>query len=47
MPALKYHGRSDFDGSEQWFNRLDGVWTSWMRDLRLARGRILVPEYML
>lgn len=46
-PALKYHGRSDFDGNEQWFDRLDEVWTSWMRDLYLARGRIFVPDYML
>ena len=44
---LKYLGRSDFDGNEQWFDALDDVWTSWMRDLRLARSRILVPEYML
>ncbi|MCZ7376537.1 phage capsid protein [Micromonospora sp. WMMC250] len=46
-PGLKYLGRSDFDGNEQWFDALDDVWTSWMRDLRLARSRILVPEYML
>ncbi|SCL16376.1 Phage portal protein, SPP1 Gp6-like [Micromonospora pallida] len=47
LPGLKYLGRSDFDGNEQWFDALDDVWTSWMRDLRLARSRILVPEYML
>jgi hypothetical protein len=46
-PTLKYLGRSDFDGNEQWFDALDDVWTSWMRDLRLARGRIMVPEFML
>ncbi|MGW4467482.1 phage capsid protein [Micromonospora sp. NPDC004704] len=46
-PGLRYLGRSDMDGNEVWFDRLDEVWTSWMRDLRLARGRILVPEYML
>lgn len=46
-PGLKYHGRSDFDGNEQLFDKIDDVWTSWMRDLWLARGRILVPEYML
>lgn len=45
--ALKYLGRSDFDGNEQWFDALDDVWTNWMRDIRLARGRILVPDYML
>jgi hypothetical protein len=45
--SLKYLGRSDFDGNEQWFDALDDVWTSWMRDLRLARGRIVIPAYML
>lgn len=46
-PGLKYLGRSDFDGNEQWFDRLDEVWTSWLRDIRLARARIMVPDYML
>lgn len=46
-PTLKYLGRSDFDGSEQLFDRLDDCWTSWMQDLHLARGRIIVPDYML
>jgi A118 family predicted phage portal protein len=46
-PGLRYHGRSDFDGNEQWFDGLDDTWTSWMRDLRLARARIMAPEYML
>lgn len=45
--ALKYLGRSDFDGNEQWFDALDEVWTSWMRDIRLARSRIIVPDFML
>lgn len=45
--SLKYLGRSDFDGNEQWFDALDTTWTSWMTDLRLARSRILVPDYML
>jgi hypothetical protein len=44
---LKYLGRSDFDGNEQWFDALDDVWTSWLRDIRLARSRILAPAYML
>lgn len=45
--SLKYHGRSDYDGNEPVFDRLDEVWTSWMRDIRLAKARIVVPEYML
>jgi A118 family predicted phage portal protein len=47
QPHLKYFGHSDYDGAEQWFDALDETWTSWLRDLRLARARILVPEYML
>jgi A118 family predicted phage portal protein len=47
VAGLKYLGRSDFDGSEQLFDAVDDVWTSWMRDVRLARARIIVPEYML
>lgn len=46
-PALKYFGASDFDGNEQWFDAADRAWTSWMGDLFIAKGRILVPDYML
>jgi hypothetical protein len=46
-PGLKYLGRSDYDGNEQVFDRIDEVWTSWMRDIRLARARIMIPDYML
>jgi A118 family predicted phage portal protein len=44
---LRYLGRSDFDGNEPLFDAVDDVWTSWMRDVRLARARIIVPEFML
>lgn len=47
VPGAKYLGRSDFDGAEHWFDQIDEVWTSWMRDIRLARARIVIPEYML
>ncbi|MDG4832417.1 phage capsid protein [Solwaraspora sp. WMMD1047] len=46
-PGLKYLGRSDLDGNEQWFDAVDEAWTSWMRDIRLGRGRLVVPDYML
>lgn len=46
-PGLKYLGRSDMDGAEPQFDSLDDTWTSWMRDIRLGRGRIVVPDYML
>ncbi|GGN86338.1 hypothetical protein GCM10010112_67770 [Actinoplanes lobatus] len=47
IAGLKYLGRSDFDGNEPIFDNLDEVWTSWMRDVRLAKGRLVVPEHML
>lgn len=46
-PALKYFGPSVFDGAEQLFDRYDETWTSWLTDIRLAKGKVLVPEYML
>jgi hypothetical protein len=47
LGPLKYHGRSDMDGNEPIFDRIDESWTSWMTDIRNGRGRITVPEYML
>jgi A118 family predicted phage portal protein len=40
-------GRSDTDGLESLMDTLDEVYTSWLRDVRLGRGRIIVPEGML
>jgi len=40
-------GRSDYDGVEALFDALDECWTSWMRDLRLGRARIMVPQEYL
>jgi A118 family predicted phage portal protein len=37
-------GRSDFDQLHGVFASLDDTWTSWMRDLRLGRARLVVPE---
>lgn len=45
-PAGKDLGRSDYDGVEALMDALDEVYTSWMRDVRVAKSRILVPEYM-
>lgn len=47
LGGLKYLGRSDYDGNEPIFDRIDEVWTSWMRDIHLGRGRLTVPGYML
>lgn len=37
-------GRSDYHGVEGLFDALDETWTSWMRDIRLGKARLLVPE---
>jgi A118 family predicted phage portal protein len=46
-PELNRLGRSDFDGCEPMMDALDETYTSWMRDVRLAKARLLVPEDML
>lgn len=40
-------GRSDYQGIEPVMDSLDEAWTSWMRDLRLGKARIIVPEAYL
>lgn len=40
-------GRSDYDGIEPVMDSLDEAWSSWMRDLRLGKGRLVVPEVYL
>lgn len=40
-------GRSDLDGIESLMDALDEAWSSWMRDLRLGKGRLVVPEVYL
>ncbi|MEF3114495.1 phage portal protein [Streptomyces chrestomyceticus] len=37
-------GRSDFQGAHDLFDALDETWTSWLRDIRLARARLIVPD---
>lgn len=40
-------GRSDFDGLRDMMDSLDEAWSSWMRDIRLAKSRLIVPaEYL-
>lgn len=43
-PTLSPFGRSDFEGSEQLFLDLDDTYTSWMRDIRLAKSRLFVDS---
>lgn len=40
-------GQSDFAGVEPIFDALDEVYSSWMRDIRFGKGRIIVPNSML
>jgi hypothetical protein len=40
-------GRSDYAGSEGFLDALDEAWSSWMRDLRLGKARLLVPDEFL
>ncbi|WP_449281243.1 phage portal protein [Leucobacter sp.] len=45
--ALKDAGRSDFNQLPPLFDNADETWSSWMRDLKLGAGKIIVPEAYL
>jgi A118 family predicted phage portal protein len=47
IPEAVPFGRSDFAGIEPLLGALDEAWTSWMRDLRLGKARIMLPQSML
>ncbi|MFB4276052.1 hypothetical protein ACBJ59_12210 [Nonomuraea sp. MTCD27] len=48
FPAGANLGRSDFDGPVLGLmDSLDETWTSWMRDIRLAKARLIVPSSYL
>lgn len=38
------HGRSDLEGVETLMDALDETWSSWVRDIRLGKSRIVVPS---
>jgi hypothetical protein len=40
-------GRSDYHDTTSSFDALDETWSSWMRDIRLAKGRLVVPRSYL
>ena len=46
-PIGTYLGRSDYSGSESLMDALDEVYTSWQRDIRLAKARLTVPDTWL
>ncbi|WP_440708813.1 hypothetical protein [Herbiconiux sp. YIM B11900] len=41
---LAYAGRSDFAGMHPLFDALDETMSSWMRDLKLGGGRVIMPQ---
>ncbi|MFJ9101306.1 hypothetical protein ACIRJM_22895 [Streptomyces sp. NPDC102405] len=47
VPNTSPLGRSDYAGIEPTMDALDETWTSWMRDLRLGKAMVLVPQTML
>ncbi|WP_309029122.1 phage portal protein [Streptomyces alfalfae] len=44
LPGAAGLGTSDFQGAETFLSAIDETYTSWMRDIRLARSRIIVPS---
>lgn len=46
-PVGKSLGRSDLDGVEGLMDALDEAYSSWMRDIRLGKARIIVPDSLL
>jgi hypothetical protein len=46
-PNALHLGRSDYEGAEGLFDALDEAYTSWMRDIRLAKARVFVSRQLL
>lgn len=44
MDRSSVHGRSDCDGLRGLMDSLDETYSSWMRDVRLAKARLIVPS---
>ncbi|MFI1525502.1 hypothetical protein [Streptomyces griseus] len=47
VPDTAPLGRSDYAGIEPMMDALDESWSSWMRDLRLGKARVVIPQEML
>lgn len=41
------YGRSEFEGMRDMLDALDEVYSSWLRDIRLAKSRLIVPAEFL
>lgn len=46
-PKLSQLGISDYSDITQIFDAVDEVWSSWMRDIRIAKARIIVAQQYL
>jgi A118 family predicted phage portal protein len=46
-PIGRNLGRSDLAGIEPLMDSIDETYSSWMRDIRLAKSRLIVPQHML
>lgn len=44
IPGAAGLGASDYQGAETFLSAVDETYTSWMRDVRLAKARIIVPS---
>ncbi|MFF3310490.1 capsid protein [Streptomyces sp. NPDC002952] len=47
LPGAAGLGTSDYQGAETFLSAVDETYTSWMRDIRLAKSRIIVPAQYL
>lgn len=47
LDRSSYLGRSDFHGIEGLMDSLDDIFSSWLKDIVLAKAKILVPESFL
>ena len=47
IPEAANLGRSDYQGVEGPMDSLDEVWTSWMRDIRLGKAKIILDQSAL
>lgn len=47
LPQAAALGRSDYAGVEQLMDAFDETYTSWVRDVRLAKSRLIVPDTYL
>lgn len=46
-PAARDLGKSALDGVEDLLDQLDEAYTSWMRDIRLGKARIIIPKGLI